>query len=228
MSVAGNRSAGQVPTINILLLCSGSAFRLLYHRTSLPMAEVQIWSRRRKDDDPASRAGSCSLTFGKQQVCNLLKQNDLLRVGRDYDGGYVISESLMRRTSILLSFGINDDWSFEEDFCRRTGVTCFGFDFSISKALFLQRGWQQIRFFFGDIIKRRKIQWKRFSEARRHFQLYRSFGRFFRKNVFAGYGIDNASQGYFKTLDEISPMNTCREKRTSSPKWISRDLNSAS
>lgn len=131
----------------------------------------------------------------------LLKQNDLLRVGRDYDGGYVISESLMRRTSILLSFGINDDWSFEEDFCRRTGVTCFGFDFSVNRTLFRKRGWQQIRFFLGDILKRRTIGWKRFAAASANFQLHRSFRSFFQTNVFQPYGIDSSTHGHFKTLD---------------------------
>jgi hypothetical protein len=133
----------------------------------------------------------------------LLKLDDLVRVGRHYDGGYVISESLMKRSTVLLSFGINDDWSFEEDFYRKSGVGCYAFDFSVNRGLFLQRGLEQIRFFFGDILKRRKLQQDRWQKAREHFRLYREFGSFFSKNKFFSYGIDKTTHGSFKTLDTI-------------------------
>jgi hypothetical protein len=133
----------------------------------------------------------------------LVKLNDLIRVGRNYDGGYVISGFLMKQSAVLLSFGINDDWSFEEDFYKKTGIGCYGFDFSVTKKLFLKRGFQQIRFFFGDIIKRRTIDWSRIGQASHHFQLYRAFGRFFKKNKFLSFGIDSSTHGCFKSLDDI-------------------------
>ena len=133
----------------------------------------------------------------------LLKLDDMIRVGRNYDGGYVISESLMKRSTALLSFGINDDWSFEEDFYRKSGTLCYGFDFSVNKGLFLRRGIEQIRFFFGDIIKGRKIQWNRWKKAREHFRLYNEFSAFFHKNKFFPYGIDNTTHGEFKKLADI-------------------------
>jgi hypothetical protein len=133
----------------------------------------------------------------------LLKQDDLIRVGRNYDGGYVISKSLMRQSSVLLSFGINDDWSFEEDFCEKSGKKCYGFDFSVSKNIFLKNGIQQIRFFFGDLLKRRQFQRKRINSAAHNFRLYGRFSRFFRKNEFVQFGIDKTTHGYFKSLDDI-------------------------
>ena len=133
----------------------------------------------------------------------LLKLDDLIRVGRNYDGGYVISESLMKRSSALLSFGINDDWSFEEDFYRKSGVGCYGFDFSVNKELFLKRSIEQIRFFFGDVLKRRPVQWSRWKKAREHFHIYKAFGRFFTKHEFHSIGIDKSTHGAFKTLDDI-------------------------
>jgi hypothetical protein len=36
------------------------------------------------------------------------------RVGRDFDGGYVVPRSVIERSHTLLSLGVNDDWSFEE------------------------------------------------------------------------------------------------------------------
>ena len=134
----------------------------------------------------------------------LLKLDDLIRVGRNYDGGYVISESLMKRSSALLSFGINDDWSFEEDFYRKSGVGCYGFDFSVNRGLFLKRSFEQIRYFFGDLLKRRTLQWDRWKNAREHFHLYNEFGRFFgRHHSFHSIGIDKSTHDTFKTLDDI-------------------------
>lgn len=37
-----------------------------------------------------------------------------IRVGRDYDGGYVLPRNVIERSHTLLSLGVNDDWSFEE------------------------------------------------------------------------------------------------------------------
>jgi hypothetical protein len=50
-----------------------------------------------------------------------IELNDLIRVGRNLDGGYVISKRQIEKASLLLSFGINDDWSFEEDFVKNNG-----------------------------------------------------------------------------------------------------------
>ena len=41
---------------------------------------------------------------------------DLIRVGKNNDGGYLVSNDDITRTDTLISFGIGDDWSFEEYF----------------------------------------------------------------------------------------------------------------
>jgi len=133
----------------------------------------------------------------------LLQINDLIRIGRNFDGGYVISESLMKNSSLLLSFGINDDWSFEEDFCNRNGVKCYAFDFSIDKNTFLKKALKEINFFFGDIIKRKKISNSRLKMVRENFVLHNKFNVFFKSNFFFSYGIDKITQGKFKKLDDI-------------------------
>ena len=38
---------------------------------------------------------------------------DLMRVGRPYDGGYVVPRSALMAADHMISIGINDDWSFE-------------------------------------------------------------------------------------------------------------------
>jgi len=39
---------------------------------------------------------------------------DLVRVGRPFDGGYVLPKSALMAAQHLISVGINDDWSFEQ------------------------------------------------------------------------------------------------------------------
>jgi hypothetical protein len=53
--------------------------------------------------------------------------NDMLRVGRENDGGYVIPQRALSQSSALLSLGVNDDWSFEAGVLHHNAgvrVTC--------------------------------------------------------------------------------------------------------
>ena len=42
--------------------------------------------------------------------------NEKIKLGRDSDSTYVLSEGIIAEETCLLSFGIDDDFSFEEDF----------------------------------------------------------------------------------------------------------------
>jgi hypothetical protein len=54
------------------------------------------------------------------------------RLGKDFDGGYIICEIPDINYSILLSGGIENDISFEEDFINKySNVQCFAFDGTI-------------------------------------------------------------------------------------------------
>ena len=44
------------------------------------------------------------------------KKYNLVRVGKDFDGGYLVSIDTILKSDTLVSFGINDDWSFEKEF----------------------------------------------------------------------------------------------------------------
>ena len=60
---------------------------------------------------------------------------DQIRLGRNYDGGYVVNKKAIENAN-LISLGINDDWSFEEDFYKQTGNKIFMFDGSVNLKLF--------------------------------------------------------------------------------------------
>lgn len=64
----------------------------------------------------------------------------LVRLGSQYDGGYVVPEKLVCDSEVLISFGLSDDWSFEEDFFdRNPNISIQAYDFTISLKAFRRR-----------------------------------------------------------------------------------------
>ncbi len=69
---------------------------------------------------------------------------DLVRLGKNNDGGYLVEKSSLYGSDILLSLGINDDWSFEKDFYERNRVSIQAFDGSVDRLFFLKNIWKAI------------------------------------------------------------------------------------
>ena len=63
---------------------------------------------------------------------------DLIRVGRDCDGGYLVSKLDIEASEVIIGIGINDDWSFEKSFSKHKNIPTFAFDGSISRMFFLK------------------------------------------------------------------------------------------
>jgi hypothetical protein len=68
-----------------------------------------------------------------------MKGGELIRVGRDNDGGYLVDKRSIISTEFLLSFGIYDDWSFEKDFKSFADVPVVAFDASVGQSFFLKK-----------------------------------------------------------------------------------------
>ena len=58
---------------------------------------------------------------------------ELVRHGREYDGGYVTATAALKKADVLLGYGINDDNSFEDQFSLTYNKPSYGFDCGISK-----------------------------------------------------------------------------------------------
>ncbi len=52
----------------------------------------------------------------------------LKRIGKDNDGGYLVCEQSLEQSKVLLSFGISDDFSFEEKFTKFNNSKVYAFD----------------------------------------------------------------------------------------------------
>ncbi len=57
--------------------------------------------------------------------------NNLIRLGKNNDGGYVIPELALKESQALIGYGIRDDISFEEGYSNKYNNESFGFDCSI-------------------------------------------------------------------------------------------------
>lgn len=96
---------------------------------------------------------------------------DLIRLGNWADGGYVVPYDAVAQADALLAFGINRDWSFEENFhAVNPSATIHGYDHTISLSMFRQE--------FTDGIRRYLLGGESRAAGQR-FWLWREFHAFF-------------------------------------------------
>lgn len=60
------------------------------------------------------------------------KRYKLERLGKSNDGGYLVTRTTVMQASILISFGINSDCSFEEEFVKLNHINTLCYDNSIT------------------------------------------------------------------------------------------------
>ena len=56
----------------------------------------------------------------KKELLATYQCNDLKRIGRRKDGGYIISKRIIDESNIFFSGGIYTDWSFEKEFIKKS------------------------------------------------------------------------------------------------------------
>ena len=58
----------------------------------------------------------------------LPKKINKVRIGSNHDGGYVLPKQSLDECDCCLSYGLARETSFEDNYCRITKKTLFGFD----------------------------------------------------------------------------------------------------
>lgn len=89
------------------------------------------------------------------------------RYGKDFDGGYVVSQSDIEAARELLSFGINRDWSFELDFAQ-TGGAITAYDHTVNQSILRREAIKLLTRFDKPMLCVRA--WKTYSSYRQFFQ----------------------------------------------------------
>jgi len=63
----------------------------------------------------------------------------LIRIGKDNDGGYLIEKNSMLESDMLITLGIDHDWSFEEEFFSITNCVIHSYDGSVGPLFFIKK-----------------------------------------------------------------------------------------
>ena len=77
-----------------------------------------------------------------------IKTNNLIRLGRKADGGYVVDKEIVLNTDYLITFGLGPDWSFELDYKKyNPNINIFMYDYTVSSLPYLKEIWKYLRRF---------------------------------------------------------------------------------
>ena len=109
--------------------------------------------------------------------CHPIELDDLVRIGNENDGGYVLSERQIAGTDIVLSFGIKDNWTFEEDFSKRKKVSIYSYDYSTKDLPFLTKKFAKT--YAAIAYNFLCLRPSRAKSYLKHFHLSEEFYRFF-------------------------------------------------
>lgn len=112
-----------------------------------------------------SRLINKSYNFLKPKFCS-----NLIRLGKNFDGGYIVSEELIKKSDGLVSFGYGYDPSFELDFVRRTQNQVHIYDYTCNAIILIQR---LLKYFRRFLTFRKKI-----NDVTYHFKILKSYFTF--------------------------------------------------
>jgi hypothetical protein len=100
------------------------------------------------------------------------KNFELIRFGRDNDGGYLVSKKTVLETKTLISFGILDDCSFENDFIKTNPIQVHCYDDTVNNSYWKKR-------FYNDLgASLYNLNWSFFKNT---CIRYLEFKKFFKK-----------------------------------------------
>ena len=141
-----------------------------------------------------------------------VKTNDLIRVGRNRDGGYVINKRIIDLTKYLVGLGISTDWTFEKSFkSKNKSVQIYAFDFSVSVKDFIKMSRESVGMIFNSkIYAERKTASEKLKVLLYPFfylktaLLFKNFFRSTQNNTFFKKGVDTINKdGVFINVDEM-------------------------
>lgn len=120
----------------------------------------------------------------------------LVRLGREGDGGYVVARGDVERADLLISLGVNADWSFEKQFLALRNVPLFAYDASIGTFVFVRRSLAAL------------LRPGRFRHFLQSISVLADYHRFFVGNRHhVAKFVGNKGGGDFVSLDEVFAAN---------------------
>ena len=122
---------------------------------------------------------------------------DLIRLGKNNDGGYLVESKSIEKTTALISMGIGKNWRFEEDFIAHQDIVVNAYDYSV-------RGFFWPKFFIKRFLS---VLIGRLNAPYHAVKIYTKFMYFFRNKAVLFYEkIGAEEEGHTnlkKTLERI-------------------------
>jgi len=77
-----------------------------------------------------------------------LDNDNLIRIGPNFDGGYVFDKRIIKLVKTIITCGLNDDWEFEKEFLKlNTKCNVIAYDHTINNDYWIKRFKKDIIFF---------------------------------------------------------------------------------
>ena len=96
--------------------------------------------------------------------------SNLVRLGKNFDGGYIVSEELIKKSDGLVSFGYGYDPSFELDYIRHTQNQVHIYDYTCNAIILIQR---LLKYFRRFLTFRKKVD-----DVIYHFKIIKNYFAF--------------------------------------------------
>ena len=72
-------------------------------------------------------------------------KTELIRLGKDNDGGYLVPIKSIECTKNLYSFGLDDDFSFEKDFSKKQNINIYCYDHSVDWKFWIKKAFKDLK-----------------------------------------------------------------------------------
>ena len=77
-----------------------------------------------------------------------IRTSNLIRLGRNLDGGYVVDFEIVKKCNTLITFGLGPDWSFELDYIKKNKeIKIYIYDYTVSSYPYIKEIWKYFRRF---------------------------------------------------------------------------------
>ena len=84
----------------------------------------------------------------KYNFLKAIKTSNLIRLGRNEDGGYVVDSEIVKKCNTLITFGLGPDWSFELDYIKKNkNLKIYLYDHTTSSSPYIKAVLKYLRRF---------------------------------------------------------------------------------
>ena len=110
-----------------------------------------------------------------------LYETDLIRIGKDNDGGYLVDKKSIDNSKSLITLGLGFDWTFEKNYHALTDQPVYCYDHSVNYSAIKKRCRKLLSSYLFRVFKPKYFLKKNFFKfLLRDIFLYRNYKNFFR------------------------------------------------